>query len=112
MNQQISAMPQPWAAIAYTLLALVWLSCGWFLVRYTTRLPWAQHAEGRHLVAMSANVFGFATLYIVRAIWPDFPSRGTILFVLLIGLTANTVWRAVLLEKHLRDRRRPRADET
>ncbi len=111
MNQQISTMPQPWATIAYVLLGLVWLSCGLFLVRYTRRLPWAGTSEGRHLVAMSANVFCFATLYIVRAIWPDFPGRGAVLFVLLVGLTINTVWRLVLLEKHLRERKRAaRAD--
>lgn len=105
MNQQLSVMPQPWSFIGYTLLAMLWLSCGWFLVRYTTKLPWASTEAGRHLVAMSANLFGFATLYGVRAVWPDFPGRGAVLFVLLIGLVVNTTWRLVMLERYLRQER-------
>lgn len=99
MNASISALPQPWSTIAYAILAIGWLAGLWFLARYMSTSPWYGSEVGRHLVAMSASVFGFFTLYLVLAVWPNLPGRSAIRFGLLLVLVANVVRRAVLFER-------------
>lgn len=101
MNQQISTMPPAWAAVAYILIGLgIFFSVG-FLSRYMLKKPWARTEGGRHIVAWSANVLAFLLLYGMLAIWPNFPGRGAIRFVLLATIVANAGWRWWLLEKTL-----------
>ena len=64
MSQSIRALPPAWAAIAYALLGLGLFFVLGFLIRYMSRLPWAASPEGRHLVAVSANVGAFFALYL------------------------------------------------
>jgi len=106
MNSTISALPLPWAIFAYSVLGLGLFFVLGFLGRYTTSLPWARTEEGRHLVAVSANIGAFFLLYTVLAIWPDFPGRGGLRIVLLVAIVANSGWRWWLLEKHLKERRK------
>lgn len=105
MNQTIAELPLAWKLVAFGLLILGTVFVFGFLGRYMTTLPWSSTEEGRHLVAMSANVGGFLLLYTVLAVWPDMPYRNIVrlaLFVVLIGNCGRQWW---LLEKHLRARR-------
>jgi hypothetical protein len=52
---------------------------------------------------MSANVGAFFVLYLVLAVWPEFPGRGAIRFVLLIAIVTNCGWRWYLYRKDLRE---------
>lgn len=99
MNAQLSALPMPWSLVAYSILGLGWLAGGWFLARYTLTRPWYLSEMGRHLVAFSTAVFLFFTLYLMLAIWPNFPGRGGIRFGLLILLVSAVVWRTIIFEK-------------
>lgn len=112
MNAQLSALPMPWSLIAYVILGIGWLAGGWFLARYTLTRPWYLTEIGRHLVAFSTAVFLFFTLYLMLAIWPNFPGRGAIRFGLLIFLVAVVVWRAVIFERTDRADRKARREES
>ncbi len=105
MSQTIRSLPPVWAAVAYALLGLGVLFTFGFIARYVTNLPWSRTEEGRHLVAMSANVGAFFVLYSVLAVWPDFPGRNAIRMTLFVVLVANCGRRWWLLERYLRERR-------
>lgn len=110
MNSTISELPVVWKLIALGLLALGIVFAFGFLGRYVTKLPWSSTEEGRHLVAMSANVGLFLVLYAVLAAWPDMPYRNVVRLTLFTVLVGNLGWRWWLLEKHLRERDRARRD--
>lgn len=112
MNQTISSLPLGWKLYALGLLLLGIIFVLGFLARYTAKLPWASTEEGKHLVAMSAVIGGFLALYLMLAAWPDMPYRHEVRLTLFTALVAALGHRWWLLEKHLRKRRRPRADET
>lgn len=105
MSQSIRALPPAWAAIAYALLGIGLFFVAGFLIRYMTRLPWAESPEGRHLVAVSANVGAFFALYLALTIWPEFPGRTAVRMALFVAIVINCGWRWWLLEKHLRERK-------
>lgn len=105
MNKDIATLPLVWQVLAYCLLGLGLLFVVGFILRYTTNLPWKIHEEGKHLVAMSANVGAFFVLYIGLGLFPEFPGRAAVRLGLLVALVANCGWRWVLLEKHLRERK-------
>lgn len=96
MNQQLDAYPPAWRAIAYAVLGLGWLSVVVFLVLYCGTRPWFRSEMGRHLVAFTACVGGFFTLYLALGIWPDLPFAGALRITLLFAIVAVCVWRLVL----------------
>jgi hypothetical protein len=106
VNAQLSAYPWPWSLVAYIVLGIGWVAVVWFLARYMIKADWFATEIGRHLVAFSGCVGGFFTLYLMLAIWPDFPGRGAIRIALLFALVSVCVWRAWLLEKTFRGDRR------
>lgn len=111
MIRAINTLPLGWMIFAYALLVIGAVSVLGFLLRYVTNLPWTRTEEGRHLVAMSSSVGAFFVIYLIQLFVPDWSWRPKLMVVLLVGLVANCVWRWVLLEKHLRDRRRARRAE-
>lgn len=106
MINTVRSLPLVWELLAYGVLGWGLVAVLLFLGRYTTSLPWASTPEGRHLVAMSGNIGAFFAVYLVQAVWPGLPGRRYILIVLLAGLVASCTWRWLLLERHLRERRR------
>lgn len=110
MNQTISGLPLGWKLFALGLLVLGIIFVIGFLVRYTAKLPWASSEEGRHLVAMSSVVGAFLVLYLALAAWPEMPYRHAVRMVLFTALVAVLGHRWWLLEKHLRGKRRSRAE--
>lgn len=111
MNASIRALPPLWQAVALGLLTIGWLATTWFLARYTTSRPWARSEAGRHLVAFSAAVWGFFTLYLLLFFLPDLPGQKYIRLVLLVGIVGCCVWRAVMFERvALADRRDAREE--
>lgn len=108
MIRVIHSLPLGWQIFAYILLGWGLVSVLLFVGRYMTSLPWASTPEGRHLVAMTANIGAFFLVYLVQAVWPSLPFREQILIGLLVGLVANCTWRWILLERHLRERHRAR----
>lgn len=102
MNAQLSAYPWPWGLVAYAVLGVGWLAVVYFLAAYMITSPWTSTEVGRHLVAMTACVGAFFTLYLLLAIFPDLPGKGLIRLVLLVLLVAACVWRAVMLTRYLR----------
>lgn len=107
MIHTMRSLPLVWELVAYGVLGWGLLAVLLFLGRYTTNLPWFSSEEGRHLVAMSANIGAFFVVYLVQAVW-EFPGRGVVMLVLLVGLVASCTWRWLLLERHLRERRQAR----
>lgn len=106
MNRDISSMP-PWlSAIAYGILAVGFIAAWGFVIRYTSLAPWYTTAIGQHFVSMTSSVGAFFGLYLILALYPDFPGRGAIRFVLLIAIVANCVWRWALFEIDERRMRR------
>jgi hypothetical protein len=100
VNRDIAALPL-WAMIvAYVALGYGVFIVAGFLIRYMTKLPWRETEEGRHLVAMSANVGAFFVLYLALTIWPEFPGRSLVRFGLFFLLLANCTRRWYLLEEH------------
>lgn len=112
MNTTINAMPVEWQVFAYTVLGLGTVFVLGFLIEYMVRLPWASSPEGRHLVAMSANVGAFFVLYLVLAVWPEFPGRGIARIGLLVAIVANCGVRWWLLRRHLRTPARQQHEES
>lgn len=106
MNATISELPLVWKLVAFGLLVLGIVFVFGFIADYTSHLPWTSSEEGRHLVAMSANVGAFLLLYTALAIWPDMPLRNIVRLVLFAALIGNCGWRWWLLRKYLRSRRR------
>ncbi len=106
MNAQLSAYPWPVSAAAYAVLGIGWLAVVWFLLRYMATAPWYRSDIGRHLVTFTACVGGFFTLYLALGIWPDMPAAGPLRIILLVGIVAVSVWRAVLFEAYRRRDRR------
>lgn len=104
MNATIVAMPGWLQVIAYGLLGLGVVFVVGFIVDYVSH---TNHIDdiGRHMVAMSANVGGFFVLYLVRAVWPEFPGRGALLFIGLIALVTNCGIRWRLYRKSVREAR-------
>lgn len=104
MNGAISALPWWAAAIAYAILGLGVFFVVGFIVEYVTR---TNHIDeiGRHMVAMSANLGAFFTLYLALAVWPEFPGRNVIRFILLIAIVSNCGVRWYLYRKSRRDAR-------
>lgn len=105
MNSTINELPLGWKLFALGMLVLGVVFVFGFIIRYVTHLPWASTKEGRHLVAMSANVGGFLVLYLVLAAWPDMPYRNVVRLTLFTVLITNCGWRWWLLERHLAERR-------
>lgn len=103
MSRDVEALPLWARLIAYGVLGVGWVASVWFVARYGATRPWFRSEMGRHLMAMSVSVGSFFTLYLALAIWPEFPGRTVIRFVLLIGLVATVVWRTIIFEKQ--DRR-------
>lgn len=106
MIRAINSLPLGWTIFAYVVLGWGLLAVLLFLVRYTANLPWSHSEEGRHLVAMSANVGAFFLLYVIQAFVPNIPGRGYILMTLLVGLVGTCTWRWIILEKRLAALRR------
>lgn len=106
MIRAIRSLPLGWEIAAYVALAWGLLVVVVFIARYMTKLGWRRTEEGRHLVAMSASVGAFFLVYLIQAFIPDWWWRPYLLVVLLFALVANCTWRWILLEKHLRRRRR------
>lgn len=104
----IRSLPLPWAITAYVVLGWGLVVVMLFVGRYTASLPWYTSEEGRHLVAMSANIGAFFLVYLAQVIWPDMPFRRQILIGLLVLLVANCTWRWIMLERCLAGRRRDR----
>lgn len=90
------------------LLAWLFVVTALFVLRYVTTLPWYASEEGRHLVAMTANIWAFAAIYLVQLLWPEIPDRlrQWLLLSLLVIFVGNCTWRWVMLERHLRRRRK------
>jgi hypothetical protein len=82
-----------------------------FLVDYSVKMNWTADPIGRHLVAMSANVGAFFLLYLALAIWPQFPGRNVIRFLLLIAIVTNCGVRWLLFRREYRAARRLAAQE-
>lgn len=105
MVRDIQALPLWASLLGYALLALGLIFVLGFLLRYRGTVRWrGLTEEGRHLIAMSANIGAFFVVYLVIAIWPDLP-RGlvsTIRLSLLLGLVINCGWRWWLLERYRR----------
>lgn len=106
MIHTMQSLPFLWELFAYLVLGWGLLVVLLFLGRYMTRLPWTSTPEGRHLVAMSANIGAFFLVYLVQAVWPDMPGRRYIMLGLLLVLVANCTSRWLLLERYLRRRKR------
>lgn len=106
MIRAINSLPWAVTLFAYGVLAWGLLVVLLFIGRYAAKLRWRSTEEGRHLVAMSGSVGAFFVLYLVQAFVPDIPGRPWILVSLLVILVAVCTWRWILLEKHLRARRR------
>lgn len=102
MNAQLSAYPWPWNLVAYLVLGVGWVAVVYFLAAYMSTHAWAATEVGRHLVAMTASVGGFFTLYLLLAVFPSLPGKGAIRIVLLVALVSTCVWRAVLFTRYLR----------
>lgn len=104
MNGAISTLPLWLSLIAYGILALGVVFAAGFITDY---LVHTRHIGeiGRHMVAMTANVGAFFVLYLVLGIWPNFPGRNIIRFVLLIAIVANCGWRWHLYRKSVREAR-------
>jgi hypothetical protein len=107
MSRDIDALPLWAKLLAYGVLGVGWVASVWFIARYGATRPWFRSEIGRHLMAMSVAVGAFFTLYLVLAVWPTFPGRTVIRFVLLILLVAAVVWRSIIFE---RQDRRDRAE--
>ena len=107
MINAVRTLPVFWELVAYGVLGWGLLAVLLFLGRYTTSLPWTSTPEGRHLVAMSANIGAFFLVFLVQAAWPGLPGRRYILLALLLGLVASCTWRWIMLERHLAERRQP-----
>lgn len=112
MNQTINELPMFWKLFAFALLLLGIVFVFGFIGRYVTKLPWSSSEEGRHLIAMSANVGLFLLLYTALAVWPDMPYKNVVRMTLFAALIANCGWRWWLLEKHLRERRQSGLNST
>jgi predicted permease len=106
MIRDIQALPVWASVLAYTVLALGLVFVTGFILRYVVKLPWSDSEEGRHLVAMSANIGAFFVVYLLLAIWPELPGRSAIRIGLLFLLVGNCGWRWWLLEKYLREHKR------
>lgn len=109
MLRDIQALPG-WASIfGYAVLALGLVFIVGFITRYLILTGWHSISEeGRHLIAMSANIGAFFVIYLVIAVWPELP-RWLIMSLrlgLLVGLVANCGWRWSLLERYHRRRAR------
>lgn len=105
MSRDVEALPLWAKLIAYGVLGIGWVASVVFILWYGRTRPWFQSEMGRHLMAMSVSVGAFFTLYLVLAIWPEFPGRTVIRFVLLIALVATVVWRlAIFAKQDRRDR--------
>lgn len=109
MTRDIQALPL-WAQIfGYGLLALGLVFAVVFLVRYRMITAWRQLTEeGRHLVAMTANLGAFFVVQLVISVWPDLPREltMTLRLSLMVGLVANLGWRWLMLERYRRRARR------
>jgi hypothetical protein len=103
MSRDVEALPLWARLVAYAVLGVGWLASVVFIARYGATRPWFSSEMGRHLMAMSVSVGSFFTLYLVLAVWPTFPLRSALRFVLLIALVATVVWRLIIFEKQ--DRR-------
>lgn len=106
MIRAINSLPLGWALFAYGVLGWGLVVVCLFLTRYMIELGWRTTEEGRHLVAMSANVGAFFLIYVIQLFIPDWSWRPILMLVLLVALVVNCTWRWVLLEKHLKIRRR------
>lgn len=111
MIRAINSLPLGWMLFSYGLLVWGLVVIVAFLTRYMIKLGWRRTEEGRHLVAMSANVGAFFLIYIIQIFIPDWSWRPLLMVVLLVGLVVNCTWRWWLLEKHLRERREAQAGE-
>ena len=108
MSRDVEALPLWAKLIAYGVLGIGWLASTVFIVWYGRTRPWFDSEIGRHLMAMSASVDAFFTLYLALAIWPDFPGRTVIRIVLLVALVATVVWRLIIFAtQDRRDRAAP-----
>jgi magnesium-transporting ATPase (P-type) len=108
INMQIADLPLGWKIVMWSIILLGIVFVFGFLIDYMTRMNWRQYAEGKHLVSVSANLGAFFVLFLILAIWPDFPGRGLIRLVLLIAIVANCGWRWRLFRKNLKEHRRNR----
>lgn len=108
MLRDIQALPG-WAAVfGYAVLALGLIFVVGFLVRYRMIATWqGLTEEGKHLIAMSANIGAFFVVYLVIAVWPELPRWlvSSLRLGLLVGLVANCGWRWWLLERYRRWKR-------
>jgi len=106
VSRDVEALPLWAKLIAYGVLGVGWVASVVFIAWYGSTRPWFHSEMGRHLMSMSVSVGAFFTLYLALAIWPEFPGRTVIRFVLLIALVATVVWRLVIFAKQdHRDRR-------
>jgi NADH:ubiquinone oxidoreductase subunit 4 (subunit M) len=98
VSGMINSLP-PWAsAIAYGLLVLgVFFTVG-FVIDYRVHTAHVDEI-GRHMAAMTLNLAAFFLLYLVLAVWPEFPGRDAIRFVLFVAIIANCGWRWYLYRK-------------
>jgi hypothetical protein len=108
MTASIRALSPFWQTFAIVILAVGWVATTWFLARYTVSRPWSRSEAGRHLVAFSAAVWGFFTLYLLLFFLPNLPGQKYIRLVLLVGIVGCCVWRAVMFERVARADRRDR----
>lgn len=110
MIRAIQALPWYLSFLGYALLAIGLIEIIGFIFRYVTNFH-SRTEEGKHLIAMSANLGAFFLVYLVQLVWPTMPARPYILLGLLIYLVVNCGRRWQLLERHLRERKRhPDAD--
>jgi len=99
----IQVLPWYLSMFGYVLLAIGLIEIVGFIIRYVTNFH-RRTEEGRHLIAMSANIGAFFAVYLVQLIWPEIPGRSFILLGLLLFLVINCGRRWYLLERHLRER--------
>lgn len=106
MIHTVNSLPRVWSLFAYGVLMWGLIVGLLFVTRYVFTLPWRRTAEGRHLVSMTMSIVAFFLIYLVQAVVPDWWWRPYLMVVLLVALVANLTWRWIMLERHLRVRRR------
>jgi hypothetical protein len=104
MTRAIQQLPWYLSVIGYALMAIGLIEIVGFIFRYMTNFH-GRTEEGKHLIAMSANLGAFFLVHLVQLVWPALPGRPYILLGLLIYLVVNCGRRWQLLERHLRERK-------
>lgn len=101
-----------WVRFVYDVLLVLGLVAGVvYITAHSWWFPWWTHPFGRHMVSFSITVTGIYGYLVMRTFWPNMPNglRVTIAIGLFTALTANQVWRAVLMIRlALKEKRKDR----